>query len=421
MWHWLRLIALPLSVFVLYAAQFLLMPVDRMAASDGVEGDWFLTSATGPAPRVGFALAYDSVRQRVVLFGGHTFVSGNNVFLNDTWEYDGTSWTRINTAASPGARRGFQMVYDAARQRMVIWGGYFGDSVYGNDTWEYDGVNWVLVDTPNRPTRRTGYAMAFDANRSKVIMYGGTSAAGGTTRVWADMWEYDGVNWTQVAIGNPSPAPRYAHAMIYDDQRKRIVLFGGYNASQFFNDTWEYDGSAWAQISTPHAPPERSDSALAFDRARQRVLLFGGSRTGGQLLNDTWEYDGGDWVELNPAQRPSTRADHALAYDSGRDRTVLFSGGYFDTNTHAWVLFDDTWEYGILPSATATATSTPTSTPTSTTTSPPAATFTPTITPLPPTPTSTPTVTPFSTPDGGWRYHIYLPLIDQQTELQLLP
>ena len=39
-----------------------------------------------------FAMAYDSARERIVLFGGRTDRSGD---LNDTWEWDGRTWTRV--------------------------------------------------------------------------------------------------------------------------------------------------------------------------------------------------------------------------------------------------------------------------------------------------------------------------------------
>ena len=48
---------------------------------DGVEWEELLTQ--GPSRRVAFAMAYDSGRNRVVLFGGQF----ESKLLNDTWEY----------------------------------------------------------------------------------------------------------------------------------------------------------------------------------------------------------------------------------------------------------------------------------------------------------------------------------------------
>jgi hypothetical protein len=44
---------------------------------------------------------------------------------------------------SPSERDGMGMVYDAARQETVMFGGY-GPGLKG-DTWTWDGSTWTLV------------------------------------------------------------------------------------------------------------------------------------------------------------------------------------------------------------------------------------------------------------------------------------
>ena len=67
----------------------------------------------------------DAARQRVVLFGG--------VRLQDTWEWDGVSWTQATPAQSPSARWAHAMAYDAGRQRIVLFGGL--GSGWQSDAW----------------------------------------------------------------------------------------------------------------------------------------------------------------------------------------------------------------------------------------------------------------------------------------------
>ena len=70
----------------------------------------------------------------------------------------------------------------------------------------------------------------------------------------------------------------------------------------FYNDLWEYDGTqgAWTQLiaqADPTSPPGRSAHALVYDSDTNRVLVFGGTITGFVRRNDLWSWNGGlnDW------------------------------------------------------------------------------------------------------------------------------
>jgi len=74
-------------------------------------------------------MVYDAARQRVVLFGGED----NLAVFADTWEWDGTNWIQRSPATSPPTSRGSAMAYDLARQRIVKFGGTSWNTV----TWLY--------------------------------------------------------------------------------------------------------------------------------------------------------------------------------------------------------------------------------------------------------------------------------------------
>ena len=65
----------------------------------------------------------DSLRHRVFLFGGqdftHFFVYG------DLWvlDLDTGTWTQLDVPGPPIARAFSSMCYDAANDRMILWGG----------------------------------------------------------------------------------------------------------------------------------------------------------------------------------------------------------------------------------------------------------------------------------------------------------
>jgi hypothetical protein len=91
----------------------------------------------------GGAMAYDPLRRQAVLFGGHqTFIW----LLRDTWIWDGTSWKRLHPSDAPSAREGQAMAWQEATDQIVLFGGrdYPANTVrYWNDTWTWDGSTWT--------------------------------------------------------------------------------------------------------------------------------------------------------------------------------------------------------------------------------------------------------------------------------------
>ena len=288
------------------------------------------TPALSPIPRFGHAMAYDAARERVVLFGGYDFVSGS--FLADTWEWDGNAWVETTPPTSPSVRFGHGMAYDANRQRVVLFGGA-GDTSVLADTWEWDGSAWIERTPATNPPAREYGALAYDDARGRTVLFGGFDGA----TYFGDTWEWDGDDWVEFAPAT-SPPGRTWHMLAFDAARGRTVLFCGYNGTIAFNDTWEWDGSAWIETSPAVSPTPRVVAAMVFDRARSRTMLFGGY-DGRLPLGDTWEWDGTSWTEKTPQTRPQSRSTHAAAYDDARRRTVLFggyAGGPFLADTWEW-------------------------------------------------------------------------------------
>lgn len=252
--------------------------------------NWTLQTVTGlrPFPRGGHRMAYDSARGSTVLFGGLGFAT-----LYDTWEWQGGVWHHRGPAHMPPARYGHAMAYDAARQRTVMFGGGMQGSIFHyNDTWEWDGVDWHLRQLIISPTPSDAAVMAYDAARARCVLY--VPEVIGSTLVGSQTWEWDGATWTQRAPAH-TPSPRRLAAMTYDAVRQRIVLFGGHHdpTSTFLADTWEWDGVDWTQVATATQPSGRGQTVMAFDALRGRAVLFGGALGwGNNEAGDTWEYGG---------------------------------------------------------------------------------------------------------------------------------
>ena len=91
-----------------------------------------------PFPRWGAAMVFDSNVGKTILFGGDHLRPLALGSVNDTWAWDGNQWTRVWTDAAPIGRIGHSMAYDSARNRSVVFGGtnVVSPQVYYTDTWE---------------------------------------------------------------------------------------------------------------------------------------------------------------------------------------------------------------------------------------------------------------------------------------------
>lgn len=238
---------------------------------------WELRSLTDPSPRSGHAMTYDTFRNRTVLFGGREQGS----LAGETLEWDGSTWT-LENQSGPSARHGHAMAYDAARRRTVLFGGSVGVPPFDNinamgDTWEWDGSSWTQRASTG-PSARSQHALAYDAARGRVVLFGGRDAL---AQHQGDTWEWDGSSWSLRATTGPTP--RAAHAMT---NGCRVILFGGVGSVRL-SDTWEWGGGSW-QMRASNGPTARLGHAMAYDASRERVVLFGGDDAVSRQ-NDTWE------------------------------------------------------------------------------------------------------------------------------------
>ncbi len=356
-------------------------------------GDW-TQRATGteahPSARLNTRMAYDPIRRRVVLFGGQSVGPDDAINLQDTWEWDGSTWREVPvTGVLPAGRGHHSMVFDPIRQRVMMLGGArnFSPIPRGSslaDQWEFDGARWTQVmPTGPRPGKRTAASLSFDPGRNVVVLH-----AGFDDTDLADTWEWNGQTWSErsllpvprsefafaqrapgdeallfggyVAAGGielgdtyrfvserwqrvhtegPTPPPRSGASLAYLDDV--AVLYGGRSGQTLLSDLWtlQRGQTQWRQRTDVAVPSGRRQAAMATDPLRKRIILFGG-RTATSLLDATWSWDGNDWTRLNPPQSPSARVDATLLFDPVR-RDLVLSGG---VGANGAVL-DDVWSF----------------------------------------------------------------------------
>lgn len=285
--------------------------------------------------------AYDDATRNTVLFGGEDFSQGIGIgsggcrAQRDTWTWNGHAWTRQHATTNPPARAAASMAYDAAHRQVVLFGGHDCSSTppcpMFNDTWTWDGTTWTEQHPQRSPPARDGAAMAYDASQGQVVLFGGSAGS-----ALGDTWTWDGQEWTEQAPPVISPPARFRAKMAYDAAQQQVVHFGGMQFPQAgppqnLTDTWTWDGTSWTQAANGTTPPRLFSATMTADDGRGGILLVrivvcspgafpcGGGNTA------TWLWDGSTWSE----QDPTTSAPAVVAgitYDGTRRAVVLFGG-----------------------------------------------------------------------------------------------
>lgn len=157
-----------------------------------------------------------------------------------------------------------------------------------DDTWEWRGTTWHRLQPAESPPGRSSFGMATDLAGRRIVLFGGAPAPGGEA---GDTWTWNGFTWTRERPAS-SPTPRTGGAMAFHRRLGRVVLFGGGNDENLvYADTWTWDGATWTRLDPATRPLGRTHPGAVA--ARDRVLLFGGIRSFTDYLDDTWLLLGG--------------------------------------------------------------------------------------------------------------------------------
>lgn len=379
--HWVRRGAAVLIVIIVILAAVLgVIASHRQAGSPtgspGAVPRWFQLHPTGgpPAPRgpgANGTVGYDVAHNRLLFFGG---VTAEGVSLNDTWvllNADGTTgtpqWMQLATANTPAPHKGQAGAYDAATNRLIVYGGCLGvctpldNSVYvlthanglgGAPTWQQ------LHPFGGPPPSRTSFTAVYDPTSNRLMIFGGENTLGAR---YNDTWVLTHANglggvsaWIHLIPSDDLPPARKFHAAVYLPTTNQMLIYGGDSrSSPWLNDLWVLSNAnglggspVWSQLTPASAvPAARVTPALVYDQAHNQLFLYGGSHPGGSL-DDSWTLTnanglGGipEWHQLEPSgTTPAPRASPLAAYNPANQRLIVYGGA-----TSSEGLLNDLW------------------------------------------------------------------------------
>jgi MYXO-CTERM domain-containing protein len=324
-----------------------------------------------PSARFNPAVAFCPITGKTYMFGG---MDNSYGLLDELWEWDGSSWSKVENDLRPAARTDAAMAYDPSRKSLIVYGGTGSPPVGGDanvilgDTWEWNpGTRkWGQLSPKSSPEPRYRHAMVSDSGRAKLLLFGGerptfdyTYPTPGSSLsvdpLSTAVWEWDGttITWTNRTPASLVVVPygRDYPALSFDDGRQKMVLIAdsSYDPISGYSFFWDWDpvAAGWALRDTGDPADFQYDlgaSAVAYDSLRRRhiVPIGGVSAPSPDGTIQTWELDAKSptWYMRALSGPDQTISQPSAAFDSQRGVLVLFGGfSYGATN--------DTWEYKV--------------------------------------------------------------------------
>jgi hypothetical protein len=285
-----------------------------------------------------------ATNQVFFLFGNHTIAYD---IARRTWKY---YTLPINPAGAPLAVNMVglstqrlmwsSLVSDAASRKLLLFGGTNTAPTNNGDigTWIFDiaAQHWRKLEG-TVPPRRAYSQMVTDADRDKVLLFGGDTLDSLKSDTW--MFDFATEKWTEL---HPShrPSPRFGHAMVFLPKSRQIVLWSGYEYNPSYDSNpdapayryklplelwrWDWDRTDWRLIRAmpsntaltsalgAFADPTaaNSDDVLLFYRYLDRHNAAG--------TNQTWALRVDASVEDAPGTKANSVPDGAVMRRTGR-------------------------------------------------------------------------------------------------------
>ena len=326
---------------------------------------WTQLNPTGgpPSPRYGHASVYDASAGQMLVFGGS---AGSGALFNDLWTLKTATnqWSQGTPGGTaPAARTGMSAAYDSAGSHLMIFGGGTALAPCNNDVWVLNNAggsggtpSWTpLNPVGTAPAPRVFHQAAYDAASNRLIVFGGNGCGNGLLN---DVWVLSNANgsggtpsWTQLAPGGTAPSARANFSAVFDAAANQLIVYAGAGPASSSNDVWVLSNAnglggvpTWAaEAPGGTAAPALSGHTAILDSGTNRMTVFGG-RDASNALADTWMLTAANgsaspsWSRLAPAGTPpAPRNSHSSVYDATANRMLVF-GGTDQANT-----FSDVW------------------------------------------------------------------------------
>jgi len=285
-----------------------------------------------PAGLYGSGAILDSLRNRIIVFGGVTLSrwSDPEVYYNNLWLLNLTNlvWSKLTPSGTwPSPRASSTAINDISR--MIVFGGSSGwrygiilsghiglTRIYPypcyNELWALDlaTLTWSKLNPAGSlPSGRDCSVAIRDAKNNRMIIFGGQNQNCHNENYCVEdlLWSLDlgSLTWSQLHPSGESPSQRFSAGAVYDNIGNMILFGGKYDPEPFVcpedrfseNNCYSLNLSpgkeSWTKLPFEISPSARYGHKMVFEK--QQTILFGGQEEQKveyflYFLNETWVF-----------------------------------------------------------------------------------------------------------------------------------
>jgi hypothetical protein len=256
--------------------------------------DGYTELASGPPARIHQGAIWDAARQRILMFGGVGDAS-----YNDLWAYYPATreWTElIATGDIPSTRSGHTAIFDPATGTMIVYGGWNGDTL--NDTYSLNCSTLAWTRLADGPGARSEHAAIYRSANHSMIVSGGINTGWFDGYSGFELWSLNLTSgaWSEVSTtGGPDPEAinhpdwRFRHPVGYDSVTDTLYLIGGESYAFQMRDAWVLPFSSGWWERREDAPTYTQDTRIQIYSNRLILSHPQGMFYINYLTADTWE------------------------------------------------------------------------------------------------------------------------------------
>ena len=182
-----------------------------------------------PLHQYGHYMVYAPETGQLLMYPGHWSIVSDGQMVNhgfggNIWEYDSGAnrWTEHESPSVPPGRYWSNVAYDSNRNRVVLFGGNGARDF--DDTWAYDidTGEWEQASGDTRPAKRGSSNMAYDPEHDVFVMFGGHDTTGSSL---GDTWilDADTLTWSTASSTTTSEDSTVIPAPISEDSTDTFI------------------------------------------------------------------------------------------------------------------------------------------------------------------------------------------------------